>query len=1064
LAKVTSAEGSYGVITERGFCYSTTSQNPTIYDSTIVVDGLQLNEVFEATITGLDQMTTYYVRPYAKNLVNWTERVGYGTAIEFTTTDFTSPQVSFTNQSEVKVTTSSIHVQAQIDNYYPTALVERGFIWSTDDKNISIDNAKSVGNYLTVSSNDKVFSGTISSLDPNTNYYIRAYAIYQASGETLTGLSEVVSYTTDDVASGSFKNITCTDKTTTSLTLNTGVSDLGDGVLTEIGFVWRAGSGVAVTLDKCDGSQIVQSENYYDYSATIIGLQQATGYTVRGYVKTTYNWQTYIAYSDALYCETNDFTAATVKDITCTAQTISSLTVESGITDMGNGTLVEKGFIYKAGNNGTPTLESNDGLSKVEGTAQGAYSATITGLTYSTEYRVRSYVKTTLDGKTQVSYSNILTATTSDLTGVTFKASSCTAKTTSSLTIEGGITDLGDGEITEKGFLWRVSDGITPTLDNCDGSQASSDTSNDSFSYTISGLQSGSSYNVRPYVKTTYNWETFVSYGDVITCETNTFTSATMKEITCTAQTISTLTVESGISESGNGTLVEKGFIYKAGNSGMPTLESNEGISKVEGGSQSNFSATITGLNYSTEYRVRSYVKTTLDGMTQVAYSGTITATTSDLNYTTFKNLTCSSVTTSSITLATGITDQGDGELTETGFVWRIGQGVSPTIDNYDGTLVVTGTSYDSYTAVISGLEAATTYTIRAYTKSTYNWETIVTYSDAIVSQTNDFTAATMKAISCTTQTTTTLTVESGITDMGNGEFVEKGFLWRSGSSGTPTLENCDGSLKVDGTDRSSYSATITGLQVGTSYRLRGYIKTIQEGTIILSYTDVITASTNDKVAATMKSTTTSLDDDCIIGMSGGINSLGTGELVEKGFCWKIDGTPTLEDCDGYKAVSGGSDESYSVSIDELHYNSTYYIRSYAKTEIDGEILVSYSSYSTCTTSSIIYYSTKTGEDYIEISMSCNDSYTDKMTEWSAAIVKEGDNEVTLDDNSYTSATKDSSTNEYVAKLTGLKSNTTYVIRMRAKYNDDYYIYQNTLKINSRKGPSKGDIDNPVIK
>jgi hypothetical protein len=97
----------------------------------------------------------------------------------------------------------------------------------------------------------------------------------------------------------------------------------------------------------------------------------------------------------------------------------------------------------------------------VEGTAQGAYSATITGLTYSTEYRVRSYVKTTLDGKTQVSYSNILTATTSDLTGVTFKASSCTAKTTSSLTIEGGITDLGDGEITEKGFLcigWHYSD------------------------------------------------------------------------------------------------------------------------------------------------------------------------------------------------------------------------------------------------------------------------------------------------------------------------------------------------------------------------------------------------------------------------------------------------------------------------------------------------------------------------------------------------------------------------------------------------------------------------------
>jgi hypothetical protein len=850
LAMVTSAEGSYGVITERGFCYSTTSQAPTIYDQTIVVSGTTLNEVYETTLTDLDQLTTYYVRPYAKNLVNWEERVGYGTAIEFTTSRFVSPQLSFINQSDVTVSTTSITLQAQIDNYYPTALQERGFIWSTDDKNISIDNAKSAGNYLTITSTDKVFSGTLTGLEPSTNYYIRAYAIYQASNEILTGLSDAVSYSTNDIVLGSFKDLTCTAKTTSSLTLNTGISDLGDGTLSEMGFVWRAGSGVAVTLDNCDGSQAVLSEDSYDYSVTITGLQQATGYTIRGYVKTLYNWETLIAYSDALYCETNDFTAATVKDITCTAQTIGSLTVESGINDLGNGTLVEKGFIYKNGNSGNPTLESFDGISKVEGTAQSNFSTTITGLTYSLEYRVRSYVKTTLDGKTQVSYSGTITAATSGLTSFTFKTSSCTNKTTSSLTVESGITDMGDGELTEKGFLWRVSDGVTPTLDNCDGSQASNDASNDSFSYTISSLQAGTSYSVRPYVKSTYNWETFICYGDVITCETNDFTAATIKDITCTAQT------------------------------------------------------------------------------------------------------------------------------------------------------------------------------------------------------------------------TTTLTVESGITDMGNGEFVEKGFVWRSGSSSTPTLDNCDGSMKVDGTDRSSFSATITGLQAGTSYRLRGYTKTILDGTTIVGYSDVITATTMDKVAATMSRISISLEDDCTIGMSSGINSMGTGELVEKGFCWKIDGSPTLEDCDGYKAVSGGSDESYSVSIEGLHYNSTYYVRSYAKTKIDGDTLVAYSSYNSLRTRSIDFnYSYTTGEDYIEIGMSCDNSFANKMTEWSAAIVKEGDNdEITLDDNSYTSAKKDSSTNLYVAKLTGLKINTTYVIRMRAKYNNDYYIYQNAWDISTLRDPSKEDIDNPVIK
>jgi hypothetical protein len=543
------------------------------------------------------------------------------------------------------------------------------------------------------------------------------------------------------------------------------------------------------------------------------------------------------------------------------------------------------------------------------------------------------------------------------LTGVTFKASSCTAKTTSSLTVEGGITDLGDGEITEKGFLWRVSDGITPTLDNCDGSQASNDTSNDSFSYTISGLQYGSSYNVRTYVKSTYNWETFVSYGDVITCETNDYVAATLKDISCTAQTTTSLTVEGGITDMGNGTFVEKGF------------------------------------------------------------------------------------------------------------VWRIGDSYTPSLTSNDGSQVSTSENNSSYTTELSGLEAGTTYSIRAYVKTVLDQQEVIAYSNTITSTTNDYVAATMKAISCTAQTTTTLTVESGITDMGNGEFVEKGFLWRSGSSGTPTLENCDGSLNVDDTDRSAYSATIKDLYLATSYRLRGYVKTTVEGTTLVAYTNVITATTKDVVSATMKSVSTSRTEDCTIRASSGIRALGTGELVEKGFCWKIDSAPTLEDCDGYQAVTDGSDELYSLSITGLHYNSTYYICAYVKTKIDEEIHISYSTSSSHNTRLIDFpYSTSLSENGIEIGMSCDESYMDKMSDWGAAIVQEGDNEIVLNNSSYLSAEKDSDTNKYVVKFTNIKTGTTYVIRMRAKYNGDYYIYNNTSSIESLKGPSMEDMDDPAIK
>jgi hypothetical protein len=522
LAVVTAAEGSYGVITERGFCYSDNSQNPTIYDNTIVVDGLELNEVFEATITDLDQLTTYYVRPYAKNMVNWQERVGYGSAIAFTTTRFTSPQVSFTNQDDATVTSSTVYLQAQIENYYPTALVERGFIWSTDDNNISIDNAKSVGNYVTVNTTDKVFFATLQDLQPNTQYYVRAYAIYQMSGEIYSGESDVMSYTTHEVASASFKDLTCTDKTSTTLSLTTGISDLGDGVFSEKGFCWRMGSGVTVTLDNCDGSQVVQSEDNYNYSATLTGLRQATGYTIRSYVKTLYNWTTVIAYSDAIYCETVDLVQATLKDITCTALSTYTLTVESGISNLGNGDFVEKGFIWKASSSGTPTLENCDGSVKADGTDRSSFSVDITGLEPGTSYRLRSYVKTTLEGIIIVGYSDVITCTTMDRVSATMNSVNASLTDDCIISMSSGISSLGTGELVEKGFCWKAGD--VPTLEDCDGSVSVNSGTDDAFFTSVNNLHYNTSYYIRSYAITNIEGEKVVSYSSYIRQSTVTIT------------------------------------------------------------------------------------------------------------------------------------------------------------------------------------------------------------------------------------------------------------------------------------------------------------------------------------------------------------------------------------------------------------------------------------------------------------------------------------------------------------------------------------------------------------
>jgi hypothetical protein len=420
LAKVTAAEGSYGVITERGFCYSTTSQSPKIYDQTVAVNGTTLNEIFEATLTGLDQLTTYYVRPYAKCLVDWKERVGYGTALSFTTSRFSTPQVSFTSQDGATVTVTTITLQAQIENYDAAILKERGFVWSADDPNISIDNAKSKGDYITATSSDKIFDGTITNLSPSTTYYIRAYAIYEYSGESLSGVSQVVSYSTNDISGGTFKDITCTSKSSTTLTVETGISDMGEGTFVEKGFCWKDASRGTPTINNCDGSSAVSSTDNYTYSAVISGLEQGTTYIVRGYLKSTFNDQTLTSYSDALTCATNELISAQFGEVSATLSEATTFSVSGGITDLGNGELIEKGFCWKIDQ--TPTLDDCDGSQAVSAGSNEYYTATISSLHFSATYYICAYAKTKIGEETLIFYSDYITKDTKDI-GISYDLS-----------------------------------------------------------------------------------------------------------------------------------------------------------------------------------------------------------------------------------------------------------------------------------------------------------------------------------------------------------------------------------------------------------------------------------------------------------------------------------------------------------------------------------------------------------------------------------------------------------------------------------------------------------------
>ena len=164
--KITS-NGSSSVI-ECGVCWSAET-NPTVNDSHAVSSSN--TGTFSCQITNLVPNTTYYVRAYATN----SEGVGYGNQISFITLSGNGggpTSIPVVETSPVREITET----SAIGGGVVTAdgggnIVERGVCWSTQTNPIVS------GDHAIAGTGAGTFSCEIVDLEPNTTYYVRAYAI-----------------------------------------------------------------------------------------------------------------------------------------------------------------------------------------------------------------------------------------------------------------------------------------------------------------------------------------------------------------------------------------------------------------------------------------------------------------------------------------------------------------------------------------------------------------------------------------------------------------------------------------------------------------------------------------------------------------------------------------------------------------------------------------------------------------------------------------------------------------------------------------------------------------------
>ncbi|MDP4711128.1 MAG: SUMF1/EgtB/PvdO family nonheme iron enzyme, partial [Saprospiraceae bacterium] len=234
------------------------SPNLTL-DSMKTTDGTGTG-AFVSNITGLSPVTTYYVRGYATNAAG----TAYGEALSFTTLA-TVPTV--TTDAITALTDSSAVSGGNVVDDGGTPVTARGLVWGRGT-GPTLDSLKTVNG-----SGNGTFTATIPNLDPETRYYVRAYAT-NARGTTYG--NEVTFLTPAGLPRVTTLSISSLTDSSAVAAGNV-LSDRGASV-TARGIIW--GRGANLTLD----STIVAGGSGTGlFSGNISGLSPNTKYYVRAY-------------------------------------------------------------------------------------------------------------------------------------------------------------------------------------------------------------------------------------------------------------------------------------------------------------------------------------------------------------------------------------------------------------------------------------------------------------------------------------------------------------------------------------------------------------------------------------------------------------------------------------------------------------------------------------------------------------------------------------------------------------------------------------------------------------
>lgn len=638
------------------------------------------------------------------------------------------------------------------------------------------------------------------------------------------------------------------------------------------------------------------------FNSTITGLSPQTTYYVRAYATNSYG----TGYGSQITVSTSTPTSATtsISSITSTAA------IGGGTVSIASGAapIIARGICWSTNQN--PTIADSN---TSNGTGVGSFSSSLTGLAPETVYYVRAYATNSVGTAygTQVSFSTKLPVlTTTTVLSITASTATC----------GGNITDIGGAAITNKGVCWSTSSNPTIAL----STKTSNGTGSGLYTSSITGLTVGTTYYVRAYatnsIGTTYGNE--ISFTTVLpTVSTNNISSITSSTANCGGE----------VTSIGGATVTARGICWST--TSNPTISN----SKTNNGTGLGvFSSSITGLTTETTYYVRAYATSSIGTVygSEVSFSTKLA---------TLSTTTTSALTANSVTTGGNITSIGGSVVISRGVCWSTSS--NPTIIN---SKTLDGSGTGSFISQITELAPETTYYIRAYATNSigtaYGSQMII--STALPSVTSS---------SISTITANTAVGGGNITLATNaGAIIARGVCWST--SQNPTIAD---SKTDDGSGIGSFTSSISGLSLGTTYYVRSYAT----NSIGTAYGNEISFTTQNGII-TLTTSSLSNAEGTTANSGGNIISDGGTPIIARGICWDTNSNPTMNLTS--KSTDGIGTGSFSSNLINLSLGTTYYMRSYA-TNIVGtcygnEIKFVFAGLGTTYLGGVVFYLDATGQ------------------------------------------------------------------------------------------------------